>query len=147
MKKILVLAGAIALMAGIPASAHAQSAQLASRMVITTNLRGMNEVPHGDMHGSGRATVSLYPKADKVCYSITVKGIMGTAIAAHIHKGAVGKAGPVVVQVGTPGKNGRAVGCVKAKTSLIRAIMQSPRQYYINVHTKEYTLGALRGQL
>jgi hypothetical protein len=25
--------------------------------------------------------------------------------------------------------------------------MQSPRQYYINVHTKEYTLGALRGQL
>ena len=52
-----------------------------------------------------------------------------------------------MVPVGTPGKNGRAVGCVKAKTSLIRAIMRSPRQYYINVHTKEYSAGALRGQL
>lgn len=147
MKTILVLIGAIALMAGIPGATHAQSAHLAARMQITTNLRGINEVPHGDMHGRGRAVVTLYPKAGKVCYSITVKGITGTAIAAHIHKGKVGKAGPVVIPVGTPGKNGRAVGCVKAKTTLIRTIMRRPRQYYINVHTKKYTAGALRGQL
>lgn len=147
MKKILVLAGAAALMAGLPAAANAQSAQLPSRMQITTNLHGMNEVPHGDMHGTGRATVSLYPKAGKVCYSITIKGVMGYALAAHIHKGNAGKAGPVVIPVTPPGKNGRSVGCTKASTTLIRAIMQHPRSYYVNVHTKEYPAGAVRGQL
>ena len=147
MKKILVLAGAVALMTGVPAAAHAQTPHLASRMQIMTKLNGMNEAPHGDMHGSGKATVTLYPKAGKVCYAITVKGLMGTAVAAHIHKGNVGVSGPVVIQVGTPGMNGRSVGCVKAKTSVIRAIMMSPRSYYINVHTKKYTAGAIRGQL
>lgn len=147
MNKLMVLAGAATLMTGIPAVANAQSAHLASRMQITTKLNGMSEVPHGDMHGRGTATVRLYPMTGKVCYSITVKSLMGTAVAAHIHKGNVRTSGPVVIQVGTPGKNGRAVGCVKAKTAVIRAIMKSPRNYYINVHTREYSAGAVRGQL
>ncbi len=147
MKKILTLAGAAVLMAAVPGSANAQSANLANKMTISTNLHGMNEVPHGDMHGTGRATVTLYPKAGKVCYSMTIKGVMGKALAAHIHRGNVGKAGPVVIPVTQPGMNGRSVGCTKAQVSLIRAIMRSPRSYYINIHTKEYPAGALRGQL
>ncbi len=147
MKKILTLAGAAVLMAAVPGSANAQSAHLANKMQITTNMRGMNEVPHGDMHGSGRATVTLYPKAGKVCYSMSIKGVMGKALYAHIHKGNVGVAGPVVIPLVPPGMNGRSVGCKKAQVSLIRAIMQSPRSYYVNIHTKEYPGGALRGQL
>jgi len=147
MKKILVFAGAATLVAGMPSAAHAQSAQLANRMQIMTNLHGMNDVPRGDMHGSGTATITLYPKSSKVCYAVTIKGVMGYAFAAHIHKGPVGKEGPVVIPIGTPGKNGRTVGCVNAKTFMIRAIMQNPRQYYVNVHTKEYPGGAVRGQL
>ena len=147
MKKILTLAGAAVLMAAVPGSANAQSANLANTMKITTPMRGINEVPHGDMHGSGRATVTLYPKAGKVCYSMTVKGLMGKSLYAHIHKGNVGKAGGVVITLVPPGMNGRSVGCTKATMMLIRAIMQSPRSYYVNVHTKEYPGGAVRGQL
>ncbi len=58
MKKILTLAGAAVLTAAVPRSANAQSAHLANIMKVTTNKSGMNEVPHGDMHGSGRATVT-----------------------------------------------------------------------------------------
>jgi len=147
MKKILTLAGAAVLMAAVPGSANAQSAHLANKMQITTNVSGMNEVPHGDMHGSGRATVTLHPMAGKVCFSMSIKGVMGIPFAAHIHKGNVGVAGPVVIPLVPPGKNGRSVGCTKAKMMLIRAIMQSPRSYYVNIHTKEYPGGALRGQL
>lgn len=147
MKKILILAGAVAVTASVPAAANAQSTPLASRMQITTTLNGMHAMPHGDMHGTGRATISLYPMANKVCYAMTIKGVMGNALAAHIHKGAIGKAGPVFITIGTPGKNGRTVGCSKAKTSMVRAIMTNPRGYYVNVHTKEYPAGAIRGQL
>ncbi len=147
MKKILTLAGAAVLMAAVPGAANAQSTNLANKMQITTNMHGMNEVPHGDMHGIGRATVTLYPKAGKVCYSMSIKGVMGKALAAHIHKGNVGVAGPVVIPLTPPGMNGRSVGCAKAQVFLIRAIMQSPRSYYVNIHTKEYAAGALRGQL
>lgn len=147
MKKILTLAGAAVLMAAVPGAANAQSTQLANKMQITTNMSGMNEVPHGDMHGSGRATITLYPMAGKVCFSMSIKGVMGIPFAAHIHRGNVGVAGPVVIALVPPGKNGRSVGCKKAQTSLIRAIMRSPRGYYVNIHTKEYTAGALRGQL
>ena len=147
MKKILTLAGAAVLMAAVPGAVNAQSANLANTMKITTPMRGINEVPHGDMHGSGRATVTLYPTAGKVCFSMSIKGVMGIPFAAHIHRGNVGVAGPVVITLVPPGKNGRSVGCKKAQTSLIRAIMRSPRGYYVNIHTKEYTAGALRGQL
>jgi len=82
-----------------------------------------------------------------VCYSMTIKGVMGIPFAAHIHRGIVGVEAPVVIPLVPPGKNGRSVGCTKAQTSLIRAIIRSPRGYYVNVHTKKYTGGALRGQL
>ncbi len=147
MKKILTLAGAAVLMAAVPGSANAQSANRANKMTISTSLHGMSEVPHGDMHGSGRATVTLYRKAGKVCYAMTIKGVMGKALAAHIHRGNVGTAGPVVIPVAQPGTNGRSVGCTKAQVSLIRTILGSPRSNYINIHTKEYPGGAPRGQL
>jgi hypothetical protein len=36
---------------------------------------------------------------------------------------------------------------VAADADLIKAIIQSPQEYYVNVHNAEYPAGALRGQL
>ena len=38
-------------------------------------------------------------------------------------------------------------GCVTAKKSVIAAIIAKPHDYYVNVHTKKYGAGAVRGQL
>lgn len=147
MKKSLVLGGAAALMVGVSSGAHAQSTNAAKPMHFMTMLSGMAEKPHGDMHGTGSATVNLYPATHKVCYSITVKGLMGKSLAAHIHKGKAGVSGPVVVMLKAPGMNGRSTGCTMAPAMVFKDMMMSPKSYYVNVHTKEYSNGAVRGQL
>ena len=91
----------------------------------------------------------LNDKAGTVCYNITVKGIDLPAVADHIHTGKAGVAGPVSVLFTTaPAKNGKASGCIKhVKASLIKAMEKNPSKYYVNVHTKKYAGGAVRGQL
>ena len=100
----------------------------------------------GNPNGSGSATIALNDTAQTVCYSITVSGI-GQATAAHIHKGAAGQSGPIVVPLGAP-TNGSAQGCTNnVNPDTIRAIEQNPAGYYVNVHTAAYPNGAIRGQL
>jgi hypothetical protein len=65
-------------------------------------------------------------------------------MAAHIHKGKPGVAGPVVVPFG---KSYKSKGCTTASASLAAAILKTPGAYYVNVHNAKYPAGALRGQL
>jgi hypothetical protein len=82
---------------------------------------------------------------EEVCFELTVSGI-APATAAHIHAGPAGVAGPVVVGL-TPPTSGTSSGCVSADSTLIKAIIQNPEQYYVNVHNAEFPAGAVRGQL
>ena len=65
----------------------------------------------------------------------------------HIHRGATGVAGPVVVPLATPAADGTARGCAPAARPLVAAMLASPATYYLNVHTAEFQAGAIRGQL
>ena len=112
----------------------------------TTTLTGAAEVPGpGDPDGSGTATITLNHGQGEVCWELTVSGI-APASAAHIHVGPVGVAGPVVVPLSPP-TSGSSSGCASADRDLIKAIIQNPEEYYVNVHNAEYPPGALRGQL
>jgi CHRD domain len=71
-------------------------------------------------------------------------------LAMHIHQAPAGVAGPVIIPLITPTANGSAQeskGCVAADPSLIRQIIASPAQFYVNAHTKAFPAGAVRGQL
>jgi hypothetical protein len=82
-----------------------------------------------------------------VCYSIAVGGLAGTVISAHIHQGAAGTAGPVVVQF-MPPTQGSINGCAAAAHGLLKQIVQDPSGFYVNVHTTpDFPKGAARGQL
>jgi CHRD domain-containing protein len=111
---------------------------------LTATMKGSNEVPKAG-NGSGTAKLTLDDKKGRVCYQFTLKNIR-TPTAAHIHKGTATVAGPVVVPLFTT-PTSKLKGCVRAKTSLIKAIEKSPAQYYVNVHTAKYPAGAARGQL
>ena len=65
---------------------------------------------------------------------------------AHIHKGPAGVAGPVVVPLNAP-ENGFSKGCASVAAETINAILASPAEYYVNVHTTAHPAGAIRGQL
>ncbi len=117
-------------------------------ITLHASLLGKNEVPTpGDPNGGGTALVTLYPNRDQVCYSLAVAGLAGTLDMAHIHKGAAGAGGPVVVSL-TPLTQGSSSGCVSVSYKLISRIAQNPGNYYVNVHTSpNFTGGAARGQL
>ena len=66
-------------------------------------LSGSQEVPPVTSSGSGSGTISI--RDDKtVSGSVTTTGVTGTM--AHIHNGAAGKNGPVVIPLTKTGDNG-----------------------------------------
>ena len=112
-------------------------------------LSGDEAVPGpGSEDSSGMAAIT-FDRVDvvpsEVCFDVDLPEDLA-ATAAHIHKGAAGVAGPVVVNFGTPSGIG-FVGCVEAETTVVDAIKTTPGEYYLNVHNVEFPAGAVRGQL
>ncbi len=109
-------------------------------------LVGNSESPAGDPVGNGTATVRLRLGQAQACYKLAVKDLPA-AVAAHIHSGAAGSSGPVVIPLITPKADGTSSGCAATTRSLVAAILKNPAGYYVNVHTAEFPGGAIRGQL
>jgi hypothetical protein len=109
-------------------------------------LLGEAETPTGDPVGNGTATIRLRLGQAQACYKIAAKNLPA-AVGAHIHSGAAGTAGPIVIPLATPGADGTASGCATTTRPLVAAILKDPGSYYVNVHTAEFPAGAIRGQL
>jgi hypothetical protein len=143
--KQLGLIALLLFVAGVSIVISAQDPQHGGRPLSTT-LTGAAEVPGpGDTDGTGTASITLNHGKGEVCYELTVDKI-AAANAAHIHAGAVDKAGPPVVNL-TPPTNGSSKGCAALEKDKIQDIIQNPANYYVNVHNAEFPDGAVRGQL
>jgi hypothetical protein len=111
---------------------------------------GDQEVSGGD--ADGHATAFVRANAGTVRFGITWSGIAPPS-AGHIHQGAVGVNGPVVVPFfsapgGLPATiNGVAGTVTGVAPELVGAINRNPRGYYTNLHNAEFPGGAVRGQL
>jgi hypothetical protein len=129
---------ALVLIAAVPVVASE------ARTSLEASLTGEKEVPGpGDPNGRGHADVTVY-KA-KVCYELEVERIK-PATAAHIHRGAPGVAGPIVVELKAP-TDGSSEGCKAISEKLSKKLRDNPSHYYVNVHNNPYPDGAIRGQL
>jgi hypothetical protein len=109
-------------------------------------LAGEAETPAGDPVATGTATVRLRAGQGQLCYQLAATNLPA-ATGAHIHSGASGAAGPVVVPLTTPNAAGTSSGCATAARPLVASILKSPADYYVNVHTAQFAGGAIRGQL
>jgi hypothetical protein len=111
-------------------------------------MTGAAESPKGDSNGRGTFTVQF--RNGQACYTMVARGI-DKPIAAHIHKGAAGVNGDVVIDLKPSFKGGEdertSTKCVTAKASVVSAIRRNPAGYYANVHNAKFPGGALRGQL
>ena len=106
-------------------------------------LSGAQEVPPLTSSGAGSGTISIGD--DKtVTGSVTTTGVTGTM--AHIHNGAAGKNGPVVVPLS---KNGENTWTVPPGAKLTDAQMAAFKagDLYVNVHSAQHQGGEIRGQL
>jgi len=128
-----------------------QAAQAGLERTFTAVLKGSNETLGGDPDGAGAATITLDPVGQTVCVD-SVTANLGTVVAMHIHPGAAGASGaPIVDFAPTSGESAlsKCVAPITSPTSatVIADIIANPANFYVNVHTTEFTGGAIRGQL
>lgn len=106
---------------------------------------GAAEAPGpGDADGSGMAVFT--GSGTNLNYAAMVQNI-DTPSASHIHRGAVGVAGPVVITLANSYPDNMATGTVTVATSLLAEILENPTNFYFNVHNAAFPNGAIRGQL
>jgi CHRD domain len=126
------------------------AATVTAQTTLSTSLSGDEEVPGpGDKNGKGWVTLTIEPDGT-VCYEGKVQAIGRELTGAHIHVGAVGVAGDVVVDLDPFGADitgNKAAHCVTTTPTTAAAIIANPSGYYVNVHTTDYPGGAIRGQL
>jgi len=103
--------------------------------------------PAGDPVGTGTTTIRMRRGQGQVCFRISVQNITLPSAGAHIHSGAAGSSGPIVVQLRAPGASGTSSGCTSVARTLVARILSNPSLYYTNVHTTDFPAGAVRGQL
>lgn len=129
----------------------------AAQTPYVATMNGANEMPAGDTDGIGTAAFTFdiiqgVSTTAQVCWDLSYSKIT-TPIAAHIHRGAAGVNGPVVVPDPAiapslaPLGPTSATGCVAVAPALATEIMTTPSNFYVNVHTAENSGGAIRGQL
>ena len=135
MRKLVLLLGvAVLALAGV---AYAASGPV---MIGTTLTAAADHATAS--HGKGTFTGDITGR--KLKLTLKFSGLTGPATAAHIHMGAKGVSGPVVVPLCGPCKSPLSK-TVSISASVIAAIKKG--KAYVNVHTAKYPAGEIRGQL
>ena len=109
---------------------------------VKVSLSGANEVPPVMTSASGGGTITIADDG-AVSGSVSATGVAGTA--AHIHEGAAGANGPVIVPLTKDGDTYK----VPAGAKLTSAQMASYKagNLYVNVHSAANPNGEIRAQL
>lgn len=141
MKKLLLVAAAAALASCAMYQDNAPSFMPGSGAV-SVKLSGAEEVPPVKAEGSGSGTIRV--NADgTVSGSVTTTGVQGTM--AHIHQGAKGQNGPVIIPLTKSGDTYTVPASAKLNDAQMKAFKAG--NLYVNVHTARNKGGEVRGQL
>jgi hypothetical protein len=143
--KKFITFGAVMAFAALTLTAASLAGTRGMAKSVKATLTAAQEVPAQavkDTKATGHFTGTLTGR--KLSWKLTYSGLTGPASAAHIHIGAMGKAGNVLVSLCAPCKSG-----VKGTTTLTKkAVKQlSNHMLYVNVHTDKNPNGETRGQL
>jgi hypothetical protein len=109
---------------------------------VSVKLSGGEEVPPVQASGSGSGTIRV--NADgTVSGSVTTTGVDGTM--AHIHQGAKGQNGPVIIPLQKQGDTYTVPPGAKLNDAQMKAFKEG--NLYVNVHTAKNKGGEVRGQI
>ena len=118
------------------------------------DLTGAQENPPVSTSASGKGTVVISADNSTITYLVSYSGLSGTANAAHIHTGAVGANGGVILPLTASASpmvgvltsaNFTASGSVTSFADAVAAIKAGTT--YFNIHTAAHPGGELRGQI
>lgn len=111
-------------------------------VVFKATMNGASETPANASAATGTATLTYNTTTKIFTVTVTYSGI--TPSAGHIHKGAVGVAGPVIfpfASVGSPINYTSPALDATQEADLMGGL------YYVNLHTDAFKGGEIRGQL
>lgn len=128
--------------AGVAACVLAFHAGVASADGVKVTLSGSQEVPPVTTSASGNGVITINPDKS-VSGSITTSGIAATA--AHIHVGAAGKNGPVIVPLSKSGDGFSVPAGAKLTDEQMKSFKAGG--LYVNVHSAAHPGGEIRAQL
>jgi hypothetical protein len=109
----------------------------------TVALSGANEVPAVSTAASGTAAVTIRPD-HTVAVKVNATGM--TATASHIHQGAAGANGPVIVPF-TKTADNTFESPADAKLTDAQYDAYKAGNLYVNVHSAAHPGGEIRGQI
>lgn len=139
----------LAVTLGLVASLALAGVVQAAEVTLTADLAAVTEGDSpGNPDGSGSATIVVDPAEGTLCWELSADGI-GAVLQSHIHLGAEGESGDVVVPLDVDGFDGTSEGCIEPMedAAALQAIVDDSAGYYVNLHTEDFPGGAIRGQL
>jgi CHRD domain len=144
---ILTLVAALAALAfSTPAAASDESTTECTAFAV---LKAGNEVPPTTSRASGAAVVHI--NGTTLSFAVAIfNPARESFIAGHIHVGATGVNGPVVVPLFAGSASTGLIFQADRLTiseETAAAICRDPAGYYVNYHTTAFPGGAIRGQL
>ena len=117
---------------------------------LTASGTGEEEIPEGSGEAGATvvASIQLNPAGD-LTYTVTAAGNSEEISAAHIHEGAAGVNGDVVVDFDPAVVNAGETATIEVDPAIAQAILDDPAGYYVNVHSSSFAppSGVARGQL
>ena len=109
---------------------------------LNLTLSGADEVPAVNTAAKGSGTITVSDNG-AVSGSVSTTGVAGTV--AHIHEGAPGKSGPVVVALTKDGDSYKVPAGAKISDAQFASFKAG--NLYVNVHSAANPKGELRAQL
>jgi len=143
-KRMTVLLSGVIVAVGVVAAVALARPSMSS-MSFKANLDTRQEVPKesgASIRASGSFTATV--TGTKMTWKLSFDHLTGPATAAHVHAGAKGKAGPVIVALCGPCKS-PASGTAHISASISKSLQSG--NTYVNVHTGKNPGGEIRGQV
>lgn len=115
----------------------------------TLNMSGAQEVPGpGDPDGVATGTLTIDKTTNTVSWNFVYSNIASPTLM-HIHTGAAGVGGGVLINLGvaTSGGAGTLIASTVATAGNINTVLANPAGFYVNIHNGPFPAGAVRGQL
>lgn len=119
--------------------------------IFSVAMTGPQEVPGpGDADGIASGTITLNDVTGAVSWNFTYANIATPLSAMHIHTGAAGASGGVLISLGvaTSGGAGTLISStVHGNLAQVTSVLNNPSGFYVNIHNAPFANGAIRGQL
>ena len=119
--------------------------KMVNTVTFTATINAASEVPTNTSTATGMGNFTYDKTTKMLSGTVTFTGLTPTA--AHIHKGAVGVSGPVVIPLATAAPVTSPITLAPKALDAMQEADLMANLHYVNIHSAAFPDGEIRGQL